>query len=675
MVGLLIGIARASFFLGTPQVAASPQFQLTRDEAQWLKDHPGITVVLDPDWPPIEFQDETGRQSGMSQDYLDLIEERIGYKFKRITGLKWSTTYERLKRWDYDMTVAVSPTKEREGFWLFTEPYLEIPIVIATQTDVTYIANLNELGAKPVAVSKGYSIEEWMSTDYPRINLVRVATPLEGLQMLQRGEVFAYLDNLLVIGYYQAKMQAHSIKISGQTPYSNKVSMAIRKDWPVLASIVNRALKSITKGERDAIYRRRLPVRYEHGFDYALLWRVVAGFAVLLAILGIWNGLLAKEVRRRKKVEAALVESEGNYRSLLAGIPNVVLRFDPQGRVVFASKSLAMVSGVPLDEVLGRPLRETPIPEQASGPLDESVREAARKSCSMEIEIEWLPGGEAAHVVRVIPELGAAGEVKSVLAVSHDISDRKRYEQKILALNEELEKEVENRTQQLQNALSELDSFSYSVSHDLRAPLRAIDGFSAELLEDYGDQLSQEAKDALERVRGAVRRMSELIDGLLSLSRLARAEIRKAPIDLSELLQSVAESEIALAGGPRTEIAIEPGMAVESDPVLLSSVVGNLLGNAIKYTRKEPYPRIECGRYKEDGTTVYYIRDNGVGFDMAYADKLFTAFQRMHSEKEFSGTGIGLATVRRILGRLGGKVWAESEVGKGATFYFTLGEA
>lgn len=627
--------------------------------------------MLDPDWPPVEYRDENGRQAGMSKDYLELVESRIGYRFKRIENRLWADAYEELRRWQIDMTTAVSPTEERKTFWLFTDPYLDIPIVIATQIDVPYVEGLKEISDKPIAVVRGYAIEEWLTRDYPKMNLVRVRSPAEGLEKLRKGDVFAYLDNLLVIGFYQAKMRDVSIKISGKTPYSNRVSMGVRKDWPELAAILNRALKSIDKADREAIYRRWLPVRYEHGFDYSLLWKVVAGFAALVAVLAAWNRILAKEVRQRKRAEASLRESEANYRSLLAGNPNPVLRLDPEARLLFASGSLALASGINLEDAIGRPIREAPLPEQSKQLLLESVREAASTAQPLDTEIDWRGDGQAVYSLRVTPEFNERGEVRSVLVVGHDISERKQYERRIVALNEELERQVENRTRQLKNALEELDSFNYSVSHDLRAPLRAIDGFCAELQEDYGHQLSDEALDVLGRIRRAAKRMSDLIDGLLSLSKLSRLELALAEVDLSEMFRSAFEAEPD-ANNPPTEIVIQPGMSVHSDPVLMSAVVSNLMSNAVKYTRKQELPKIECGSFEQDGATIFYVRDNGVGFDMAHAGKLFTAFQRQHSEREFPGMGIGLATVRRIVQRLGGSVWAEAEVGKGATFYFTL---
>lgn len=276
---------------------------LSEEELSWLRDHKIISVALDPGWPPVEFTDEKGNQSGMSLDYLKLVEQRLGVKFERVQNLDWSESYSRLKRWEIDMTTSVAVTPQRAQFWSFTKPYMSIPIVIATQSDVTYISNFQELAGRKVAMVEGYAVTEWITEESPQIQIVRVRTALEGLEMLQRGEVFAYIDNLLIIGYYQAKMRVSTIKIAGQTPYVNNQCMAVRKDWEPLARILQKALESISETERNEIYRRWLPVRYEHGFNYRLFWQVLTIFAVIVTVLIIWNRQLAGEIRSRKQAE------------------------------------------------------------------------------------------------------------------------------------------------------------------------------------------------------------------------------------------------------------------------------------------------------------------------------------------------------------------------------------
>jgi signal transduction histidine kinase len=237
---------------------------------------------------------------------------------------------------------------------------------------------------------------------------------------------------------------------------------------------------------------------------------------------------------------------------------------------------------------------------------------------------------------------------------------------------DELEERVQKRTTDLNNTNSELEAFSYSVSHDLRAPLRAIDGFSLALLEDYSDKLDSVGQDHLNRVRLAAQRMSTLIDDLLNLSRVTRSEMRREKLDLSAMVRSVASELQQVAPDRKITFAITEGLTVDGDSRLLQVAIENLLSNAWKYTSGHDSARIEFGFQQANGRSAYYIRDDGAGFDPRYSERLFGAFQRLHAASEFPGTGIGLATVQRIIRRHGGNIWAEGAVEKGATFYFTL---
>lgn len=247
-------------------------------------------------------------------------------------------------------------------------------------------------------------------------------------------------------------------------------------------------------------------------------------------------------------------------------------------------------------------------------------------------------------------------------------------EQELRELNQHLEERVQERTQALLNANKELETFSYSVSHDLRAPLRAIDGFSQALLEDCGAALDDLGRDYLNRIRKGAGRMGELIDDMLMLSRVTRYEMQKQNIDMSKLAEVVVEQLREQFPLREVEFSVTPDMRVQADPQLLLIMLENLLGNAWKYTAFTPHARVELNRTLIEGETVYVVSDNGSGFDMRYVGKLFTPFQRLHG-KEFEGTGIGLATVQRILFRHEGRIWAEGEIDRGARFFFTLPEA
>ena len=263
----------------------------------------------------------------------------------------------------------------------------------------------------------------------------------------------------------------------------------------------------------------------------------------------------------------------------------------------------------------------------------------------------------------ISPIRDSRGNVIGASKVARDITDRKRAEEALVSAKEAAE-----------TASRELESFSYSVAHDLRAPLRGIDGFSQLLLEEHSGKLDTEGKRYLGLVRESAQRMAQLIEGLLTLARVTQTDIRRERVDMSDLARATAERLQLSQPDRQVEFLITSGLAETGDGRLLGAVFDNLLSNAWKFTRHQTKPRIEFGCNREDGRILYFVRDNGAGFDMAFASKLFGVFQRLHADSEFEGTGIGLATAQRIIRRHGGRIWAEGKVAQGATFYFTLGE-
>jgi signal transduction histidine kinase len=288
---------------------------------------------------------------------------------------------------------------------------------------------------------------------------------------------------------------------------------------------------------------------------------------------------------------------------------------------------------------------------------------------------EALVGGAAAVLIAALLLVLGVLLDRQLREREASMAAQKQSDRAIQSLNEQLERRVAERTAELSALNRELESFAYSVSHDLRAPLRSIDGFSRILLEEYAGRLEPAATEHLRRVRKAAQSMAQLIDDLLSLSRVTRAEVKRTSTDMSGVARTIIDELHAETPDRELDARIQPGIVCVADANLLRIALYNLLANAWKFTSKRERASIELGALLQRDETVYYVRDNGAGFDMNYAGKLFGAFQRMHPAREFEGTGIGLATVRRIVERHGGTVWAEAEVNQGATFYFTLSAA
>jgi len=354
--------------------------------------------------------------------------------------------------------------------------------------------------------------------------------------------------------------------------------------------------------------------------------------------------------------------------------PVSVVITDPEGRIEYVNPMFTEVTGYSAAEAIGQNPRILRSGE-ASRELYDELWKAITSGVTWRGEFHNRRKNGTLFWERasISPIVDRDGRISHYIAVKEDITERKRHEDELRRLNEDLERRVEERTHALHVANRELQAFSYSVSHDLRAPLRAISGFSQMIEDGYGAQIDEHGRELLTRVRAAAQRMGCLIDDLLKLSQISWQSMRIRTVDLSALAKQAAEELQAAEPERRVEWVIAPGVTAEGDEGLLSVVLQNLIGNAWKYSSKREAARIEFGVTEEGNHRVYFVRDNGAGFDMIYANKLFVAFQRLHSHAEFPGTGVGLATVARIIHRHGGEVRAEGHRGEGACFYFTLG--
>jgi PAS domain S-box-containing protein len=382
----------------------------------------------------------------------------------------------------------------------------------------------------------------------------------------------------------------------------------------------------------------------------------------------------ARDITERKRAEAELQESETKFRMLAELAPQLVWMCTPDGLNVYFNQRWVEYTGQTLEESYGRGWN-TPFhaddKQAAWAAWNHAV--ATGETYRIESRLRAADGSYRWFLMRGVPLRDASGSIVKWFGTCTDIDDLKRAEAELSRLNAELDERVRRRTAELDAANKELEAFTYSVSHDLRAPLRHISGFSKILTEEYSSSLAPDAQHHLQRIQEGTRRMGLLVDDLLNLGRVGRHELRLQVTGLNSVVNEAVAELKAECEGRQVEWKIGSLPFVECDPGLMKQVFQNLLSNAVKFTRPRPRAVVEVGQKEEHGNSVVFVRDNGVGFSMKYADKLFGVFQRLHRPEDFEGTGVGLATVQRIVKKHGGRIWAEAELDKGATFFFTLG--
>lgn len=413
-----------------------------------------------------------------------------------------------------------------------------------------------------------------------------------------------------------------------------------------------------------------------HKADYSFLrpyaWFAPWGFlAASLLFLIVAIGLILVYYEKTREEQR---QSESRFRLLAENSTDMISRHNPEGIYLYVSPACQRLFGYEPEELLGRSAFDFVHPEDKDS-INKTLKTILSQPITTTSTFRFLQKDGSYTWCETTSHAiinSMTGETTEIHASTRDITARKRVEEEIYAINTELENRVEERTSQLAIANRELEAFSYSVSHDLKAPLRSINGFSKIMEEDYGPQLDSTALGYLNLIRSSSDQMEQLINDLLELSHVNLKEMTLSEVNLSDICRELLEDLRTSQPARQVEIDIEENLVAKVDKNLIRIVLDNLLRNAWKFTGKKMNAKIEVRGMKRDGKSVYLVRDNGVGFDMAFADKVFNPFQRLHSDQEFEGTGIGLALVRRIINRHNGEIWIEAEVNKGATIYFSL---
>jgi|GEM_PF-3077761 len=632
-------------------------------------------------YPPQVYLDADGQPVGIFIDIVEAVGARHGWRIRYVYGT-WEDTLARLETGEIDLGLGVGQVALRRAqFDLNREPVVSDWGQIFTREDGR-IETVLDLEGKTVTGWKDdrtfRSLQHLARTFGVSAKYVATNSIDKNFSLVEEGRADAVVDLRIPGRIYQEKygMVASPVIFSpitfgfattkganGDLLREIDAFIIAGKDDPSseYGLIMAKWLGAATQ------VRSRVP-----GYIVAIIVGV-AGVAVLFVAMSL---LLKHQVDRR--THALRTE-----RDLVKGL----VETSPVGIAFAAADGRVKLTNARAEELLG-------VSEAAASPGDgaaawhslatggesfavlegpvATVLETRRPVYDVKLQADCVDGRRVLLSVNGAPVFDEHGELSGALTAFEDVTDRERAREELERHREHLEHLVSQRTMALEAANEQLESFSYSVSHDLRAPLRAIDGFSLALLEDAGEHLDDGSREHLARIRRASQRMAELIDALLKLSRVGRAEVDVTDVSLSAIAERVVAELAEEAPERRVEWRVQGGLTARADAVLAGVVLENLLGNAWKFSAGRSPAHIEFGATELDGGRVFFVRDDGIGFDAAHVDKLFKPFERLHTTDQFPGTGIGLATVRRAVTRMGGRCWAEGAPGEGATFFFTL---
>ncbi|MCF6282391.1 MAG: transporter substrate-binding domain-containing protein [Candidatus Polarisedimenticolaceae bacterium] len=781
-------------WISLPGTAPPTELILTEEEQQWLKQHPIIHVAFNPHWAPVEFADEAGNHQGISSDYLTHLEKLLHVQFEAVPAQAAD-----IKRLIVDKKLEIIPTlnqtPDRAKYVDFTEPYLEIPVAIFSAKDIAYLSGLDALAGKKVAVVQDHAVHEWLQQDYPQLQFVPVSNLEEALQRVTQGEAYAFVGALIPTSYYIGKMGLTHIKIIGETPYKYALSMATRKDQPILTSILNKALQTIPQAERNSIFHKWTSIHYTKALDLTLLWQIlVVAFIVLLIIL-YWNRRLASEVARSRQAEVKSKRAHQFLQGLTNAIGDGVIAMDDSGVCVFVNPAAESLLGWSQADLIGKNLHRMIHCTSSNGESHSeeacAILNSAEKGVPYRSEEEVFQHRDGLLFpisITAVPltEHGKQG----VIAVFQDISERKKSEQELrklhmaveqspvniiitdkkgnieyvnpkfeqvtgytkddvigknpsilksgftlketysdlwktitrgeiwsgelrnrkkngdafwefasicpikndadeithfIAVKEDIsllklrENELRTATEAADNANQAKGEFLANMSHEIRTPMNAIIGMG-HLLQNT--DLSKEQQGYLFAVQSSASNLLGIINDILDFSKIEAGKLKIESIEfkLDDVLNKMMTLMEALAQekGVKLTLALSSEIPVTllGDPLRLSQILTNLVSNAIKFTLQgEVTINVEMLKRGRDNIQLQFmVEDTGIGINQEQLEKIFAPFTQADSShtRSFGGTGLGLSISRQLVNMMAGKIWAESVVGKGSTFFCTL---
>ncbi len=650
---------------------------LTNTEKKWLEEHPVIQVASDSAWAPMEFVDKDGNYKGIAIDYLRIIEKKLGIRFEIVKDQPWHQLLDQTKKRAIDMFTCVAPTTERGNYLSFTSPYITSPVVIFSRTEVPFIGNIAGLKGKKVAVVKGYAMDEILSRDHPEITLISVPDIQTALEMLESGNVFAYVGNLIVTSHHISQKGNYLVKVAGETPYELSLGMACRNDWPVFANILQKGLDSINTEERNRIYRNWISITYEHGFDYSLIWKIVGGGVLILSMFVFLNRRLKYEV---EKQTAALKLSEEQYKLLADNAADVIWTMDTSEKMTYISPAVKELRGVTPEEAMAESLPEkfTPVSLKKvreifakKGQLDTPAIFEAKQPC--------IDGSTVWVEINVRNFIDESGNRIGLIGTSRNITERKQAEEE--------KKELEKQLQQTQK-MESIGTLAGGIAHDFNNILSAIFGYAELVMANLPPE--SDNYEMQEQVVQAANRAKDLVKQILLFSRQADQEIRPVQphLIIKEALKLV-RSSIPSTIEIKQNVPVDCG-SILADPTQIHQIIMNLCTNAyhaipgvggvlaVSLSKTEITKEDISSTNLELDPGQYFkleVADTGHGIDHQTIEKIFNPY--FTTKPKGKGTGLGLSVVHGIVKTCGGQIKVYSEPGQGTNIhiYFPIYES
>ncbi len=641
-----------------------------------LSTYDSITIVSDDNYPPYIFRNDKGELQGIIIDQWKLWEEKTKIKVN-IIGTNWDSAQFVFNQDKADVIETAFYTKQRDEYWDFTKPYAIIEVPVFYNTSLSGITNIESLHGFTIGVKAGDACIDIFKNN--KINSLKEYSSYEALiKAADKGEIKVFCVDKPPALYYLYKNNLEDKFKLGFTLYTGKFHRAVKENNTKILEIIEDGFRKISEKELESIEEKwqGKPI-----FNNIIKKQITIAALILISIsiiLLFFNILLRSRIKSKtrdlEKAFKDISNNEKKFRTIFNSINDTILIHSLyNGKIIESYLPAEKLYGYTSEELKNIRIQDISI-DKTPYTQKEAMDYIIKTTKEGPQVFEWIAKHRNGDLIWVEVSMSYNPDFykDAIIVVVRDISERKKAENEIKEFYATLEKKVEERTQQLKEANKELESFAYTVSHDLRAPLRAIDGFTRILIEDHTKDLSEDALKVCNTIIRNTKKMGQLIDDLLAFSRVSRNEVNKMPVDMNQIIDTVCNELINDENKEKYSFQISDLPKAFGDRALIKQVWTNLISNAMKFSSKKEKSFINISCEQTDTENIYSISDNGAGFDDKYADKLFGVFQRLHSNQDYEGTGVGLAIVQRIIQKHGGRIWAKSEIDKGASFYFTL---